>query len=65
MNDDVIEHLQHAEYKTQQLTAVATAVGEAAEQIDQTTLALCFQVIERLGRECQNHLAQVEAASNH
>lgn len=60
MNFDANEHLQCAEVKAQQLTAVATAAGEAAEQIDQATLALCFQVIERLGRECQKHINQAE-----
>lgn len=60
MNYDAIEHLQCAEVKAQQLTAVATAAGEAAEQIDQSTLAFCFQVIEQLGRECQRHINQAE-----
>ena len=60
MTYDANEHLQCAEIKAQQLTAVATAAGEAAEQIDRTTLALCFQVIEQLGRECQKHINQAE-----
>lgn len=64
MNFDANEHLQCAEVKVQQLTAVATVAGEAAEQIDQATLALCFQVIERLGRECQKHISQAEITTN-
>tara|TARA_B100001059_G_scaffold236796_1_gene290476 strand:- start:14134 stop:14331 length:198 start_codon:yes stop_codon:yes gene_type:complete len=64
MNFDANEHLQRAEVKTQQLTAVATAAGESAEQIDQPTLALCFQVIERLGRECQKHIQKAETVNN-
>ena len=60
MTYDANEHLQCAEIKAQQLTAVATAAGEAAEQIDRATLALCFQVIEQLGRECQKHINQAE-----
>ncbi|MEZ8316619.1 hypothetical protein AB6C44_23705 [Vibrio splendidus] len=64
MNYDANEHLQCADLKAQQLTAVATVAGEAAEHINQPTLALCFQVIERLGRECQKHLTQAENANN-
>ncbi|MBV7264344.1 hypothetical protein KCG43_20235 [Photobacterium sp. WH24] len=60
MKFDASEHLQGAEITSQQLTAIAVAAGESADQLDQNTLALCFQVIERLGRECQAHLKQVE-----
>ena len=49
--------------KIQQLTAVATAAGEAANQIDHATLSLCFQVIEQLGRECQQHINHAELTS--
>ena len=63
MNYDANEHLQCAEVKVQQLTAVATAAGEAAEQIDRSSLMLCFQVIEQLGRECRKHINQAEVTN--
>ena len=63
MNFDATEHIQCADVKVQQLTAVATAAGEAANQIDHATLSLCFQVIEQLGRECQQHINHAELTS--
>ena len=60
MNNGIIEHLESVEIKEQQLTAIATVTGEAAEKVEHGTLALCFQVIERLGRECLLHIEQTE-----
>ncbi|EHZ7344576.1 hypothetical protein J0J26_20640 [Vibrio vulnificus] len=60
MNFEASEHLESAEQKAQQLTAIAIAAGESAQALDQTTLALCLQVIERLGRECSSHIASAE-----
>ncbi|MBD1559570.1 hypothetical protein HC752_21745 [Vibrio sp. S9_S30] len=65
MSFEATEHLQGPEIKSQQLAAVAVAAGEAAEHVDRQTLALCFQVIERLARETTEHIKMTESYLNY